>query len=159
MNLIVKGPEFLESCDKFKDEETGLTLYINKQWGFYTDEKLVLDSEMVETQVKPHFSQLSQQLMVRDEERGLLWVPVIVNSEFAILFPDGTSNTDWKWCIGKYIDLTPEEQKKYPIPEKEGEFYGRVLDVENIISFEPNDYESATETMRQIVANGIAARG
>ena len=63
-----------------------------------------------------------------------------------IIYPKGTKN-NWDWFYAKVVDITKEEQEKFPVPGKEGEYYKSRLDVENALRFEWNDFIGACEEM------------
>lgn len=51
-----------------------------------------------------------------------LWIPIQMTLPFGMVYPALVDN-DMKWVFAKSIEIPEEEQKNYPIPDKEGEFY------------------------------------
>ena len=65
-----------------------------------------------------------------DWERELVWTPSILNmGKLGIIFPEGTKD-DWVWKYAKIVEIPKDEQKNYPIPNKDGKFYESRLDIE-----------------------------
>ena len=64
-----------------------------------------------------------------------------------IIYPEGTDASDWHWKYAATKELSEEERKDYPIPNKEGEFYGSILDVKNAKTYDKLDFISACEDM------------
>ena len=60
-----------------------------------------------------------------------------------MIFANGTSIRDWHWAAVKAIELTEEEQKKYPIPGKKGEYMKYRMDMKNLKEFHERDYIDA----------------
>jgi len=60
-----------------------------------------------------------------------------------MVFANGTNIKDWHWAAVKAIELTEEDQKKYPIPGKEGEYMKYRMDMKNLKEFHERDYIEA----------------
>jgi hypothetical protein len=60
-----------------------------------------------------------------------------------MIFANGTSTRDWHWAAVRAIELTEEEQTKYPIPGKDGEFMKYRMDMKNLKQFIERDYIEA----------------
>ena len=43
---------------------------------------------------------------------------------------------DWKWSAVKAMKISEEEKEKYPIPNKEGEYYEYRMDMTTLKQFE-----------------------
>jgi hypothetical protein len=90
---------------------------------------------------------LIKELSFQDEERGLVWIPSVLNmGRLGIIYPRGTRN-NWYWEYAKIIDIPRNKQKDYPVVGKENVFYKSRLDVENAQKFEWDDFIGACEEM------------
>ena len=61
-------------------------------------------------------------------ENDRIWLPTIMALPLGMLFPINIDNmvnhkTEMKWAFCELVDIPEEEQKNYPIPDREGEFY------------------------------------
>ena len=56
------------------------------------------------------------------ETEGRLWIPIQMTLPFGMLYP-ALVDDDMKWVFAEAIEIPEEEQKNYPIPDREGEFY------------------------------------
>jgi len=64
------------------------------------------------------------------ESINYIWTPTIMTLPNGMLYPEDV-NGDMKWKFAEMIDIPEEEQKNYPIPNRDGEFYKRTYDVDN----------------------------
>ena len=60
-----------------------------------------------------------------------IWIPTIMTLPFGMLYPFNDENGKLKWAYAPMIDIPEEEQKEYPIPDQEGEFYKQKYDTDN----------------------------
>ena len=60
-------------------------------------------------------------------------------------FANGKSGENWKWAGVLAVPVKDEEKEKYPIPNKEGEFYTLRMDMETIIEFDEGNFLDALE--------------
>jgi len=115
----------------------GMTLC--KDCGFYTMKGFNVLSKNYYDKPKTEFdgflkSQplLVQSLKLYDETQKLYWIPFILNVyPVGIIYPNGTSLDNWKWCFSVYKPIQISERSKYPNPNKPGEFFEYNLDIEN----------------------------
>ena len=63
-----------------------------------------------------------------------------------VIYPEGNTES-WVWRYAKVVDVSEEEQKQYPIPDKDGEFYTTKLDVENAETYGQYDFLQACKEM------------
>ena len=69
------------------------------------------------------------------EKDNQVWIPSMITLPFGTIYPldvDGKM----KWAFAEMVDIPEEEQKNYPIPNKEGKFYKQKYDIENQEIFE-----------------------
>ena len=92
-------------------------------------------------------SKLVEELMYFDEEREIYWYPSVVNmGPKGIIFPEGNIE-NWVWKYAQVVEVPKEEQKNYPILDKEGEFYTEKLDIDNAETFGQYEFLQACESM------------
>ena len=51
------------------------------------------------------------------------------------------------WKYAEVVEVPKEEQKQYPIPDKEGEFYTEKLDIDNATTYGQYEFLEACKTM------------
>ena len=92
-------------------------------------------------------SQLVNDLKFFDEERKIYWFPSVVNmGPKGIIFPEGNVE-NWVWKYAEVVEVPKKEQKDYPIPDKDGEFYTEKLDIDNAETFGQYDFLEACKKM------------
>ena len=79
-----------------------------------------------------------------DPQTKLIWLPSTLNvPQKGIVFPDGITAQDWKWRSAPVVSVSKEEQKKYPIPGKPGEFYKTKIDFSKSQLFDQSEFQNA----------------
>ena len=66
--------------------------------------------------------------------------------KLGIIFPEGTKE-NWVWKYAKIVEIPKEEQKNYPVPNKEGKFYESRLDIEGAQIFKSTEFLDACKAM------------
>ncbi len=134
-----------EKC--FVEKHDDVVSYLCMDSGYTSNTKYVADSETIK-QLEAAAPKIVNDLKYVDDERNIIWYPSVLQIPGeGMIFPDGTNKEDWGWSVAKEIQLTDDEQKKYPVPGKDGEYYKSRLDMENIRTFERNKFEMACETL------------
>tara|TARA_B100000287_G_scaffold277967_1_gene261888 strand:+ start:2470 stop:2976 length:507 start_codon:yes stop_codon:yes gene_type:complete len=135
-----------KNCFESTEEDTNTVSYLCLKCGYTSNTFFTEDSQ----QLKSSFTTaptLISDLQFFDKSRKLVWIPCVLNmGKRGIIFPKGSKN-NWKWNYAKVVDIDLNEQNKYPVPGKEGEFYKSKLDIENALSFEWDDFIGACEEM------------
>tara|TARA_R110002153_G_scaffold144818_2_gene296031 strand:- start:2362 stop:2820 length:459 start_codon:yes stop_codon:yes gene_type:complete len=112
--------------------------------GFITNSLLVEGSQFFEEQIEL-LPNLYKELMGEDEN-GKIWMPSTVNMPAkGMVFANGKNANNWKWGAVLAVPVKEEEKEKYPIPNKEGEFYEWRMDMTTIKEFEEKDYIEALD--------------
>jgi hypothetical protein len=62
-----------------------------------------------------------------------------------MIFANGKSSDNWKWAAVLAVPVTEEEKEKYPIPNKEGEYYKWRMDMSTMKEFKEKDYIEALD--------------
>ena len=117
--------------------------FMSLSCGFYSN-SLMKEGEEFYNQTIESLPELHKDLAWKDPKTDLIWLPNVINEQSkGMIFANGTSIRDWHWAAVKAIELTEEEQKKYPIPGKEGEYMKYRMDMKNLKSFPERDYIEA----------------
>jgi len=79
-----------------------------------------------------------------EHESGQIWFPSTINlTEQGMVFANGSTTDNWAWAAVKSIEVTEEEKEKYPIPNKEGEYYKHRMDMTTMKQFKERDFIEA----------------
>lgn len=79
-----------------------------------------------------------------EDKNGQIWFPTTVNlTEQGMVFANGSSTENWKWGAVLAIEVAEEEKHKYPIPNKENEFYKWRMDMSTLKQFKERDFMEA----------------
>ena len=112
--------------------------------GFITNSLLKQGSQFFEEQMEL-LPNLYKELMGEDDN-GKIWMPSTINiPEKGMIFANGANTESWKWGAVKAIEVKDDEKEKYPIPNKEGEYYKHRMDMETLQEFNENDYIEALD--------------
>lgn len=140
----------LDYCFESTDPKTGITSYLDYQTGYTSNSKLVIESEYV-NQAEANQPKLVTELSVKDLLRNIVWYPSVINIPMqGMIFPMGTVE-EWMWEVMKVRDVTEEEKEKYPMPEKEGEFFKTILDVKGKLNFSKHKFMDALKSIGGVV--------
>ena len=132
-----------ESYTEPKSEES----YLCVQCGYMSHSRYLENSEILVGQLEKS-ADIIGRVKLHDKERGIVWLPSVLNmGDRGIIYPEGTDKNDWHWKYAKTNQLTEEERKDYPIPDKEGEFYKSILDVKSAKTYDRLDFISACKDM------------
>ena len=139
-----------EFCFQSSDEKTGIISYLDYETGFTSNSELKIESDYVYN-AESNQPKLVTDLRVLDELRNIVWYPSVINIPLkGMVFPKGTKD-DWTWEVMKIRDVTEEEKEKYPIPEKEGEFFKTILDVKGKKNFPKDNFIEALKEIGGVV--------
>jgi hypothetical protein len=71
-------------------------------------------------------------------------MPTTINlPQQGMIFANGPSSNEWTWAAVKAVPVTEAEKEKYPIPNKEGEFYEWRMDMSTMKNFSERDFIEA----------------
>ena len=143
MERVIDCPVCFDTDACFEDIQEKFKSYMCFNCGFMSSSYYKKDTvKEVEGMVK-----LVDELKVFDEERQIWWYPSVLNmGPKGIIFPEGNPD-NWIWKYARVVEVSEEEQKQYPIPGKDGEFYTEKLDVENAQSYGQYEFLQACKDM------------
>jgi hypothetical protein len=143
MERVIDCPVCYDSDRCFEDIQETFKSYMCFNCGFMSSSLYSKDNaDKVE-----NTSQLVNELKFFDDERGIYWYPSVVNmGPKGIIFPEGNVE-HWVWKYAEVVEVPKEEQKQYPIPDKEGEFYTEKLDIDNATTYGQYEFLEACKTM------------
>ncbi len=107
--------------------------------GFISNSLMKEGETFLEEQVSI-LPELYKDLLFTDNE-GKVWMPSTINvPDKGMVFANGNSIRNWKWAAVKSVPVTQEEQSKYPIPGKPGQFYKNRMDMSTMKEFGERDF-------------------
>ena len=143
MERVIDCPICYDSDTCFEDTQEKFKSYMCFNCGFMSSSHYIEENlDKVE-----NTSKLVNELKFFDEEREIYWYPSVVNmGPKGIIFPEGNVE-HWVWKYAEVVEVPKEEQKQYPIPDKEGEFYTEKLDIDNATTYGQYEFLEACKTM------------
>ena len=143
MERVIDCPLCYDKDTCFEDIQEKFKSYMCFNCGFMSSSYYTKDTvKEAEGMVK-----LVDELKSFDEERQIWWYPSVLNmGPKGIIFPEGNPD-NWIWKYARVVEVSEEEQKQYPIPGKDGEFYTEKLDVENAKSYGQYEFLQACKDM------------
>jgi len=143
MERVIDCPICYDSDTCFEDTQEKFKSYMCFNCGFMSSSHYIEENlDKVE-----NTSKLVNELKFFDEEREIYWYPSVVNmGPKGIIFPEGTVES-WVWKYAEVVEVPKKEQKDYPIPDKEGEFYTEKLDIDNATTYGQYEFLEACKKM------------
>jgi hypothetical protein len=128
-----------------RDESTGMISKMCIESGYTTNSFLVEGSKTME-QLRTTIPRIAYNLKFVDDKNNV-WIPTMQSTEFSSMYPfeDPNNPNDFIWRITPIKKLSEEESKKYPNPDKPGEFMDSYIDFENSKDFPKEDFAKAFE--------------
>jgi hypothetical protein len=128
-----------------RDESTGMISKMCIESGFNTNSFLVEGSKTMD-QLKTTIPKIAYNLRVVDSNNNV-WIPTMQSTEFSSIYPfqDPSDSESFLWRVTPIKKLTEEESKRYPNPDKPGEFMDSFIDFENSQEFPREDFAKAFE--------------
>ncbi len=122
----------------YKHEVNDIELYSCYGCGFQTSSVMKQGEKFFEEQMEI-LPELYKALLGEDDN-GLVWMPQTVNlPQQGMVFAAGArdhgvvnetpSQNNYEWAGVKAVKIKEEDKEKYPIPNKEGEFYEWRMDM------------------------------
>ena len=69
-------------------------------------------------------------------ENNRIWIPTMMTLPVGMLYPSNSDDKVMVWSFAPMVDITKDEQEKYPIPGQDGKFYTQRYDTdENVKTF------------------------
>lgn len=143
MERVIDCPICYDKDTCFEDIQEKFKSYMCFNCGFMSNSHYIEENlDKVE-----NTSKLVNELKFLDEERQIYWYPSVVNmGTKGVIFPEGNIE-NWVWKYAEVVEVPEEEQKQYPIPGKDGEFYTEKLDVENAETYGQYEFLDACKKM------------
>ena len=144
MERVIDCPVCYDKDRCFEAEQEQFKSYMCFNCGFMSNTNFTNENL---DKVESNTSKLVGELKWLDEERKIWWYPAVVNmGPKGVIYPEGNTES-WVWRYAKVVDVSEEEQKQYPIPDKDGEFYTTKLDVENAETYGQYEFLQACKEM------------
>ena len=143
MERVIDCPICYDSDTCFEDTQEKFKSYMCFNCGFMSSSHYIEENlDKVE-----NTSKLVNELKFFDDEREIYWYPSVVNmGPKGIIFPEGNVE-HWVWKYAEVVEVPKKEQKDYPIPDKEGEFYTEKLDIDNATTYGQYEFLEACKKM------------
>lgn len=132
--------------DACYEQELGADYKVHQCYGcgFTTNTLMTSDSKFLDEQLEI-LPELYKDLIFVDE-KGYHWMPSAMNNpNQGMIYADGTGVSDWKWSAVKAILIPEEDRSKFPIPNKEGEYYEYKMDMKSLQQFNERDFIEALD--------------
>jgi hypothetical protein len=131
------------------DETTNIESRICMESGYTTNERLKIDSDDI-TRYESTITEFMCTMKYVDEELGCIWYPTFINLPNGMVYCE-PKDDKLVWKTANVIEISEVERLKYPIPNKEGEYFTSRLDVENAKTYDKYDFKSALDELYSIV--------
>ena len=137
---------------EFTTQEGKITTWLCMTCGMTTNTSMKEGSEVL----KESFELTAE--IIKDNNQthnDLVWLlTVITMPDKGMIFPEPIKDStisegkpEWEWTVVKSISIPEEEQEKYPIPNKPGEFYKTRMDMGGVKHFGKLEFMDAAEEL------------
>jgi len=138
----------------YEQKVNDIILYSCYGCGFCTSTMMKKEEKFFEEQIEI-LPELYKALLGEDD-KGLIWMPQTVNlpqqgmvfaavaKEYGVV-NETPSQDNYEWAAVKAVKILEENQSKYPIPNKEGEFYEWRMDMTTEKRYSHNDFVDALD--------------
>lgn len=114
------------------------------QCGYSTNTLLMINTMSIDEYEKM-LPSLFKDIKFIDND-GLVWYPTTVTKEgVGIIFPDGTSKSDWKWAVARHVPVLEEEKERFK--KKDGTYHKYKTDMKNVLHFDQQYFSQALEAL------------
>lgn len=129
----------------FESTHNKITSYLCTTCGYTSNSEFKKDSDTL-NQIRANSPKIVAELEYIDNERDISWFPSVINTIRGMVYPVGTKN-EWKWNVALATKLSDEDQKAYPIPGSDDQYYESRLDVDNALEFKNNEFIEAMKAL------------
>jgi len=129
------------------DPTTGIESRICMESGYTTTERLKIGSQEAIDYENSGITQFMCDMKYSDESLGTIWYPAFIQMQSAMLYCERVDNASNEliWKVARVINLFGDDRLKYPVPDKENEYYTSRLDVENAHTFTKFKFKDALD--------------
>jgi hypothetical protein len=117
--------------------------------GYTTSTLYKFESENV-GKLEKSTSKFIKEMRYEDKELEQYWYLATITTQKGFVYPEGTKD-HYEWVYSPVIELTEEEQMKYPIPGKDDEYYQTRVGVELSQRFQDNNFLGACKSLGAVV--------
>ena len=87
----------------------------------------------------------------KDESLKQWWYLTSIQFTTGMIYPMPNSQGDWDWAFSPVVEIPEEEQNKFPIPGKEGEFYKTRLDTDATERYTKSDFRGVCKRAGAVI--------
>ena len=146
MEKVIDCPVCYNTDNCFEEVQETFSSYLCFACGFMSDSRYEIDSINLIESLKSS-PKLVIESQFKDKHRNIVWFPSVINmGTRGIIYPEGTEE-EWCWKYAKVIDISKEDQEKYPVAGKDGEFYETRLGVDSATEYGKYEFLSACKDM------------
>ena len=126
------------------DASTNIESRICMDTGYTTRDVWQIGSKNIKLYEKG-ITQLMIDTKFEDHLTGFVWYLTSMITPQVMLYPKGTHKDNWNWEVTPVIPIVGEERKKFPVPDKEDEYFTTRLAPELAQSFQQLEFKQAME--------------
>ena len=130
---------------------SGKTSKICMDSGYMTNEDFSYDNADLISKYEGSMPKLMIDLRYKDEHLGQYWYLTSIQFKTGMIYPQPSKHDEYEWCFSPVVELTDEEKLKYPIPEKDGEYYSTRLATEHSETYSNHDFTGACRRAGAVV--------
>tara|TARA_R100000005_G_C4988061_1_gene195900 strand:+ start:597 stop:1052 length:456 start_codon:yes stop_codon:yes gene_type:complete len=127
-----------------KDDNAGVSKMC-MDTGYNTNSNLTIGNDQVK-EFESRSPKIILETRYEDKLLGQYWYLTTIVMEHAMLYPEGTKE-NYQWVYAPVVQIPKDEQIKYPIPGRDGEYYQTRLGIEIAEKFPRDKFMDACKRM------------
>ncbi len=109
----------------------GKTSKICMESGYMTNEDFGFDNKDLLAKYEETMPKLMIETKYKDEDISQYWYLTSIQFRTGMIYPQPNKIDEYEWVFAPIIELDADEQKQYPVPGKDEEFYNTRLGTEH----------------------------
>lgn len=131
------------------DENTNIESRICMESGYTTNERLKINSNSI-AEYESTITEFMIAMKYVDNELGYIWYPTFINLPGGMVYCE-QQNDELVWKAASIVNMSETERLKYPVPNKNGEYFTSRLDVDNAKTYGKYDFKTALNGLYSMI--------
>ena len=129
----------------------GKTSKICMDSGYMTNDDFSIDNSELLSKYEESMPKLMIEKKHKDTDLGQYWYLTSIQFKTGMIYPQPCKHGEYEWSFSPVIELNEEEKLKYPVPEKDGEYYDTRLATEHSEYYTKHNFSGACKRAGAVI--------
>tara|TARA_R110000822_G_scaffold192679_3_gene331334 strand:- start:664 stop:1134 length:471 start_codon:yes stop_codon:yes gene_type:complete len=129
----------------------GKTSKICMDSGYMTNDDFSIDNSELLSKYEESMPKLMIEKKHKDTDLGQYWYLTSIQFRTGMIYPQPDKNNEYEWVFAPIMSLDAEEQKQYPVPGKDDEFYNTRLATEHAEYYTKHNFSGACKRAGAVI--------